>query len=145
MGKRAGSAIGVLLIAVSFLVFPLILDSFDSIGRAEATNAATVTTAVAVTTGNITLHNSLYEDAVTSVNNITSTDTDDVPLAASYATATKELNVSGLDGNTTRTLTITYDTARDDYSIASLTSFTPLLIFLVLIFSGLAMLWRSWH
>lgn len=145
MGKRSGSAIGLLLVVVAFLVFPLVLDSFDSVGRAEATNTATVTTGVGVTTGNVTLHNSLYENVVTSVNNITSTDNDDAPLSASYATATKALAISGLDGNTTRTLTVTYDTARNEYNLAALTGFTPLIVFLVLLLSALAMLWRTWR
>ena len=144
MGRRAGSAIGVFLIAISFLVFPLLLNSFDAIGRAEATNTATIITGVGVTSGNITLHNSLYSDALTSVDNITSTVTADVPLAAAYSTATKQLNVSGLGANDSRSLTVTYGTARDDYSLASLASFTPLVLFMCLLLSGLAMLWRSW-
>lgn len=145
MGRRAGSAIGVVLIIVSFLVFPLVLDSFDDIARSESSNAATVVTGVGVTSGDITLHNSLYNDAVTSVDNITSTDTDDVPLAASYTTATKELAVSGLEANSTRTITVTYNTERDDYSLSTIAPVTPLIIFICLLFSGIAMLWRSWR
>lgn len=145
MGKRSGSAIGVLLITIAFLVFPLLLNAFDEIGRAEATNTATIVTGLGETSGNITLHNSLYSDALTSVDNITSTVTADVPLAAAYSTATKQLNVSGLGANDTRSLTVTYDTARDDYSLSTLSSFTPMVLFMCLLLSGLAMLWRSWN
>jgi len=143
MGRRGGVVIGILLIVLAFLLMGSVLDSFGAVSRTESSNAATVATGVGVTTGNITLHSSLYGSNTNEVYNLTSSNTSDVPLAATYTVATQQLNVSGLLGNSSRTLTAYYYTERDDYSIASIASFTPFVLFLVLVLSGIGLCWQA--
>lgn len=67
-----------------------------------------VATAVGVTTDNSTLGQPLYDDDIGTVDFL-SDETTDVPIATSYNTTSRQLLVSGLSANSTRTLTIFYD------------------------------------
>lgn len=67
-----------------------------------------VATGVGVTTGNVTLHDSLYDDD-TSTLEVSSDLATDVPVASSCNTTTRLTTIGGLSANTTRTLELTYD------------------------------------
>jgi hypothetical protein len=88
-----------------------------------------VTTAAAVTSANVTLSYNLYQEALAEVQSISSNDTDDTPVAAAYTDATKYLLVSGLDGDTTRTLTVDYYAETDSTVMRVLGPFLAFLIF----------------
>ena len=72
------------------------------------TDTLSATTAVAATTANVTLLDSLYDDDIGSVA-IFSDDDTDTPLANSYNTTSRALNITGLTANATRVLEVTYD------------------------------------
>ena len=72
------------------------------------TDINTVTTAPVVFTGNITLFTNLYDNDTSTIT-ISSDDSDDSPVYSSYNTTTRRLIFSGLDDNTTRTMTVLYD------------------------------------
>ena len=137
---RAGGALGILLIIIAFILFPLLLNSFSDITREEVTS----TTGVAETTGSITLNSGLFEDNVDYVVSIDSSDDDDLPVASEYNSVTKALVVTGLDDSSTRSLEATYYTERDDDYTSSLSSVAPFLIFASLLVSGIAVAWRSY-
>lgn len=141
MGKRAGVILGVLVILLSFICLPVLLNSFDDLGRAEAENTRDYLSTAAITLGNITLHQPLYQNDIDSVYNITSNETADIPVASSYVSPV--LTVDGLEQNANRTLTVYYYTDRDDYNIGSISGVTPFLIFMCLLLSGIALAWRA--
>lgn len=68
----------------------------------------TVNTAVGATTANVTLLKPIYDNDTSTIGIISDT-SDDVPLYSSYNTTTRLLAMSGLSGNTTRTITVSYD------------------------------------
>lgn len=68
----------------------------------------TVTTAVGVNTGNVTLFKAIYDDD-TSTLSITSDDSDDIPSFSSYNATTRLTAFTGLSANNSRTITLTYD------------------------------------
>ncbi len=72
------------------------------------TDTLSATTAVAVTTDNVTLLAALYDDDIGRVS-IASDDATDIPIANSYNTTSRALNVTGLTANATRVLEVTYD------------------------------------
>ena len=141
---RAGGALGILLIIIAFILFPLLLNSFGELPREEVTSSSSVITGVAETTGNMTLNSGLYEDNVDHVVSIDSSDDDDLPVASEYNSVTKALVVTGLDDSSTRSLEATYYTERDDDYTSSLSSVAPFLIFASLLVSGIAVAWRSY-
>jgi len=97
-----------------------------------------VTTAAGVTSANITLTQDLFMDRTSEVQSVTSNLTSDVPLSASYTSATNRLLVSGLVASETRTITVVYKIGRlDDYYAVEMASRT-LLTFLILGVIGLA-------
>ena len=66
-----------------------------------------VTTAVAVTTANVTLLRAVFDNdtgTITFTSNTTET-----PAVSTYNTTTRQLLVSGLEASTTRELDVTYD------------------------------------
>lgn len=68
----------------------------------------TVDTDEGITTGNVTLFKTIYDDD-TSTLSITSNDSDDIPSYSSYNATTRLLVFTGLSANNTRTITCTYD------------------------------------
>ena len=68
----------------------------------------TVNTAVAVTSANVQLFKTLYTNDTSSID-LYSHDIDDMPLVSSYNVTTRALLISGLAGNTTRTIDVNYD------------------------------------
>lgn len=68
----------------------------------------TVITGVADTTANLTLFKAVYDNDTSTID-ITSNDSDDIPLMVSYNVTNRLLDISGLAVSTDRTITITYD------------------------------------
>jgi len=66
------------------------------------------TTAVGQTTENVTLLREVYDDDTETIS-ILSDDSDDSPAYSSYNTTSRQLGISGLADNLTRTLTVSYD------------------------------------
>jgi len=67
-----------------------------------------VDTAVAATTSNVTLHGTLYDSDTNTVSFLSDTVTD-VPAATSYNATSRQLLVTGLTHNSTRSLEVSYD------------------------------------
>jgi len=145
--------LGIIAIAIAFVVFPIVLDSTGTIlshtgDTMEADSATTgvpnyteddsATTGVGELTADIVLTYDLYEAAVGNVESITSTEAGDTPTANSYVEATKTLTVGGLIASATRTLTTTYETeSMDVYTgLGSIAKVAPLMVFIGLIAGG---------
>ena len=88
-----------------------------------------VSTAAGVTGANVTLSYNLYQEALAEVQSITSNDTDDVPIAATYTDATKVLEITGLDDAEAHALTVNYYAETDSTVMRVLGPFLAFLIF----------------
>ena len=132
--------LGIIAIAIAFIIFPIVLDAAGSVlsHSNDVKQTDEVTTAVAVTTADVVLEHELYEADVLNVVSITSTLGTDVPTADSYVEATKTLTVSGLTADTTRNLTITYETESMGVftGLGSIVKVAPLIIFIGLLAGG---------
>ncbi len=135
MGK-GGALLGIIMVSVMFVLFPIILDSSHELQTDATTETeAAVVTGVGVTNADVVLTNDPWQDDVDYVLTITSDEVTDVPVANTYTTATNTLNITGLAADDSRTLTITYETdALGDYTgMGALVGIAPLLIFVAVI------------
>jgi len=132
--------LGLVAIAIAFVMFPLILD-----GTRDIVTDAQIDTSTSVATsgtpsyvGVVTLSQDLYGNSTGNVTTITSSSGTDTPVALSYVSASGSLTVSGLTATGTRTLATTYDyNAVDTYSgMENVALIAPLLVFVSLIFGG---------
>jgi len=97
-----------LILLVSAFLFMLpVSEAIDDYRQMQRTDTNTVDTAVAVTTGNVTLFSAIYNDDTSAIT-ITSGLSTDVPLFSSYNTTTRLLAFSGLTANATRVITVVY-------------------------------------
>ena len=105
--KAAGAILGIFLLLGAFST--PILDGIKT-WRTDglSTQTTVVATAAGVTTANVTLAKDLYQANVVSVSSLASTDGADAPAATSYTESTLVLLVSGLNDDSSRTLTIGY-------------------------------------
>jgi hypothetical protein len=100
-----------IVFAALFLLIatPYVFDSIDNALTEEYTQSmAGVSTASGVYTANVTLGQAAYNNSATSITAIASNLTSDTPTPASYNSTSKVVLVSGLEGNTSRTLTLAY-------------------------------------
>ena len=81
-----------------------------------------VTTAAASTNATVILVKALYDEDI-STTSILSDNATDVPIANSYAVASRALLITGLADNTTRTLAVSYDV----YALEGLTAIDTLI------------------
>jgi len=126
-------SISVLFIAVGLIIFPVILDGVSSNLAHQASQSDTqsgVTTAVGVSTGNVTLTQTLYLNDVNEVTSVSS-NISETPVADNYTSPL--LFLTGLTANTTRTITTVYDYSDLLASYSGLYTFLLVLPLLVLI------------
>ena len=140
---RGGAVLGLILIIVGFILFPLMLNSFDDIGKTEVSTSATVVTEAEATYGNITLNSSLLDDNLDDVIEISSTDTGDYPAPYHYYANTDVLEVSGLQADTSRTLAVDYYAERDTDYIGDIMPIVPFFIFLLFLAAGGGIIYKS--
>ena len=136
----------------AFILFPVIISADDDLIQDSQSDAGlSANTSLGVTTANVTLTESLHNDAVSEVtsivSNLTSASVDNVTMTAdSYVTATNQLTVGSLTANQTgRGLTIVYDYgALDTYTgMESIALIAPVVIFAVMLFGGGLLTWTG--
>lgn len=138
MNKAMATVMLIVGIAITFLFFPLVLSSMDTIQSHEVSDVNVgVATGAGVTTADVVLTEDLFKDAVSKVVSITSNNVADVgPMAATvYVPATNTLTITGLAANDTRTLTIVHDVdSLADYTgLSMIVGISPMLIWLVIL------------
>ena len=141
--SKGGVAFGIILIVFAFILFPLLLDSFDDMGKESITTSATVTTGVGETVGNITLNSSLYDANTDNIIELSSTESSDDPAPAEYYENTDALEVSGLSASTSRTITVEYYSERDTGYLSSLIPVAPFFIFAMFLAGGAGLIYKS--
>lgn len=128
MNKALGVAVGIIMIAIAFVVFPIIMDASDSILAPEKTQVITVPTASGVTTATLTLTDGVYENDKANVT-LSSSNSNDVPVVSSASG--KSVVVTGLEASSTRIMNVAYASdALDNYTgLAAIVKVAPLIVF----------------
>ena len=135
--------IGILVIVVAFILFPLILTASDDIIEDTQTdtfdNVSTIH-AGANTTANVTLTQALHLDALGMINSLSSNVSpgDDSVLAGAWTLSSLRLRVDNLQAGVNRTLTISYQYgALDSYAgMEAMAYVVPTIIFVGLLSTG---------
>lgn len=107
---RANKIFNAFLIIVAstiFFMLPL-TESVDAFLVDTQTDYFSISTGVGVTTANVVFSEPLYDEDTTSIDMLSDLNTDTVGWNTYNATANR-INLSGLTGNATRTITATYD------------------------------------
>lgn len=145
--KGMGAVMGIIMIMVAFIMFPLIMTGTHDILTDASTEIANVTTAGGITTADVTLSPGLYNDDTDSVLAVTSSLGTDAPVAGSYVAATDALTVTGLTAADNRLLTVSYEyEATTDYTgMGALARMAPTLIFLALLGAGVGIVVAAWR
>lgn len=133
MGKSSGVIVGLIMVAVMMVIFPIVMDSTHDLQCDTETQAeAGVTTGAGVVAANVVLDEALWDDSTSHITSVTSDNVADTPVAGTYTAATKTLNVTGLAESDTRTLTIVYEyDGLEDYTgMGAMAGVAPLLIFI---------------
>lgn len=135
-------AIGMVMVVIAFILFPIVLSSLDDLIQDRQTDSY----AAAVTGDNTTyialLTQALHDDALAEVQSISSNATE-TPYASSYDSY--YLTVANLSANETRALTIIYDYgALDSYTgMETLALVAPVVTFSAMLFSGGFLAWAG--
>lgn len=128
MNKAMSVAVGIIMIAISFVVFPIIMDATDSILAPQKTQVITVPTASGTTTATVTLSDGVYENKTSNVE-LSSSNSNDVPVVSSASGQT--VGISGLEASSTRLLTVNYaSTGLNNYTgLGAIVRVAPLIVF----------------
>jgi len=147
MNKAMGIVMVIVAVAIAYMVFPIVLDSGQELRTASQSDEfAAVATGVGETAADVVLTEDLWSDDNGFVTSITSDNANDTPVAGTYTAATNTLNVTGLEADGTRTLTVVYDTAGlDDYTgLDPMVAVAPLLLFIGILGAIIGGLWSQW-
>jgi hypothetical protein len=147
MNKALGIVMVVVAVAISFIVFPIVLDSSEELRTDnQADTFAAVATGVGETDADVVLTVDLWQDTAAYVVSIASDNGGDTPVAGTYTAATNTLNVTGLADDDTRELIVTYQIAAlDDYTgLDAIVAVAPLLLFIGILGAIIGGLWSSW-
>lgn len=146
MGKSGSIVLGIIMVAVMFVIFPIVMTSAHELQTVDYSQTQDgVTTGVGETTATVVLTEDLWNDSITHVVSIHSDNGNDTPAAQSYTTATNTLTVSGLEDDSSRTLVVTYKMDRlvDYTGMSAMVQLAPMLLFLGVIGAVLAGLYAG--
>lgn len=133
MGRGSSVLMGIIMVAILFIMFPIVMTSAHELQTDETTHTeAAVATGAGEFAADVVLTDPLWADEAASVISIASDNVDDTPAAGTYTAATQTLNVTGLAESDTRTLTIVHETdALTDYTgMGQMVAVAPLLLFM---------------
>ena len=135
MGSTTRVIISLIGIAILLIIFPIIMTGAHTLQTDEVTTTTdNVSTAAGVTSANVTLGYDLWQAEIDSVTSISSNITESA-TATSYVQSTKQLTVGSLSANTTRTLSVLYETdgLTEWTGLGAIVAIAPLLIFIGLL------------
>jgi len=143
MGNTSKVVIGLIMIAVLMVIFPIVMSSTHDLQTDEYTQVAEVTTGVGVTAGDVVLTYAAWNDSNSSVISVVSSEETDTPVIGTYTAATKTLNITGLAESLTRNITLVYehDALTSFTGMGSLVGITPLLLWISVIATVIGGAW----
>lgn len=147
MNKAMGIVMVVVAVAIAFVVFPIVLDGATGLRTNNETDTfAAVVTGMGESAADVTLSEDLWQDNNSNVVSITSDNLNDAPVAGTYTAATNSLNVTGLEADASRDLTVVYQVeALGDYTgLDPIVAVAPLILFIGILGAILGGLYSSW-
>ena len=148
MNRTVSVVVGFIGVLIAFIMFPMILDSTHDIKTDSITqDFANIETSADTTTATLTLHTTLFEDNIQSVEKVASNNDNDTPVAESYSASGQQLTIAGLTENTTRLLTVDYQIdALTDYSgLSGMAGVAPIILFAGLLVGGGLAIWSGFR
>lgn len=109
----------------------------------EVTQTFSVATEAGGTSGSVVLSRDLFKDLVSEVESVTSNYEGDTPAPGTYTAATDTLTVTGLTESQSRTLTVVYNSEKDDEIMQILGPFLTILIFGCIIGAIFYYVWKG--
>lgn len=103
-----GAVFALIFVIIAIFFLSPVSASLHSMEYLTGTNSGNISTAVSVTTGNLTLTEDVYQDALVSITALSSTNSSDTPFVTSYDASTHDLAIGGLIGNSTRVMSADY-------------------------------------
>ena len=145
--KVLGVLSGVIVLVVTLILIPVVIDSTHDFQTSPAVYATSVTTAKRGTTATVTLDAGHYYSDECREITVTSDNSSDSPACSSYVGGTRVLTVEGLAAYDSRTLTVSYITdALGDFAGANaLAGLIPLLVVVGAVVGAGAIIVRSAH
>jgi hypothetical protein len=145
MQKSMSVVLGIVAVAICFIVFPILLTSAHDV---QTDQAVRTTTGVVTTTGSdatITLATALFKTRAADVIGVSSSESGDTPTLSAVVNGTQVV-IGGLATSATRTLNVTYEyDALTDYTgLSSIVSVSPLIIFIGVLGVVVASAWFAW-
>ena len=136
---------GIVAIAIAFIVFPILLTSTHSIQTDQVTKNAAGVTTTSGTTATITLASALFKTRAADVVSISSDNAGDTPTVSTVSNSTV-IVIGGLETSTSRALAIVYDVdALTDYTgLSAIVGVSPMLIFIGILGIVVAGAWFAW-
>lgn len=136
--------IGILALFLLFGAFATpILDGIKGWRTEDTTQSFIVTTGAGETTANVTLTKNLYNDDVSEVIALSSTNGTEAPVATSYDDTTLNLLISALNASITRTLTVEYYGLPDNTVMDAIGPFLGFLVIGGLAFAAVRGIWKN--
>lgn len=131
MGKAMGVVMGVVAIAIVFIVFPIILNGVDEIQTDVAIQTAAGVETTSGTTATLTLSTALFATRAADISAISSDESGDTPTVSTVSNGTVVV-IGGLATSATRDLGVTYyvDALTDYTGLSSIVGVSPMLIFI---------------
>lgn len=142
MGKGVSVVIGLIMVAVLMIVFPIVMSATHDLQTDSHTD-----TDLAISTDTVTLTVDLWDADVNSVLSIVGNGTEEAGAitAASYVEATRVLTLSGVVDSTTATVTYEIDALTEFTGMGSLVAITPLLIWIAILAVVIGGLWFTFR
>lgn len=145
MGKAMGVVMGIVAVAISFIVFPILLSSAHDIQVDSAVESEADVATTSGTSATITLSSPLYKTRAADISGVSSSNVADTPTVSTVVSGT-QVAIGGLATSATRTLNVTYDTdALTDYTgLGAIVGVSPMLIFISILGIIVAGAWFAW-
>jgi hypothetical protein len=123
------------IILVFFLFRPMTDELKDFRTDVYTNNYTNVDTGAGVTNASVTLSRELWRENTDEVVSIASNNTNDVPVAEGYVTASQLLYIKGLEANSSRNFTVQYniDDLEEYSGLSEISGLSPLILFLAFI------------
>lgn len=144
MGKTMSVVMGVVSIAIVFIVFPILLEGAHTIQTDQVVETRTDVITTAGTTATVTLSQALFKTRAADVVSISSSEIE-TPTVTTVSNATV-IVVGGLNTSATRELSIAYEVdALTDYTgLSAIVGVSPMLVFIGVLGIVVAGAWFAW-
>lgn len=145
MGKSMAVVLGIVAVAISFIVFPILLTSAHEIQTDEVIKSTTGVITTSGTSATMTLATALYKTRAADVIGVSSSEASDTPTLSTVVDGTQVV-IGGLATSATRTIAVTYNVdALTDYTgLGAIVGVSPMLIFIGILGVVVAGAWFSW-